>query len=196
MKTLYDYVIEGAMAGDRFCVVGFDATLSKHNYTDDLPLRHPLLKDHEIITLVETPEDRVNGTIRFCLVKQEQIWRGRNTARMLLVEPLSSSTKYLGDLFEKKPENWGYRGDPYLWSELATTLAKTPLPRHVEQLHRLLENAFWEATGTTLAFCEEVKIERFAYGGMSSGLINGEFWRKHGFPLIVRRFLESNFAQS
>ena len=89
MKTLYDYVAEGAVTGDRFCIVGFDPTRSKHNYTDDLPLRHPLLKDREIVTLVETPDDSVNGTIRFGFVEQEQVWRGRNTARMLVVEPFT-----------------------------------------------------------------------------------------------------------
>jgi hypothetical protein len=31
-----------------------------------------------------------NGTIRFGFVQQEQIWRGRNTARMLLVEPITT----------------------------------------------------------------------------------------------------------
>ena len=90
MKTLHDFVTEGAVIGDRFCIVGFDPSRSMHNYTDDLPLRHPLLKNREIVTLVETPEESIFGTIRFGFIEQEQIWRGRNTARMLLVEPITT----------------------------------------------------------------------------------------------------------
>ena len=94
----------------------------------------------------------------------------------------------VGDLFSEEPEQWGLRGDPYLWRELRETLADVGLPAARSELKRILERAFWDATGESLAFCDEIYIERFSHGGMSSGSICGEFWRIRGFPLVIGRF--------
>ena len=96
--------------------------------------------------------------------------------------------RYVGDLFVEEPDQWGLRGDEYLWQELRKTLATVQLPSSTTKLERLLENAFWDATGTTLVFCNEVWLERFAHGGMSSGIVRGDFWRSRGFPLVLRQF--------
>lgn len=96
----------------------------------------------------------------------------------------------VGDLFCEEPTQWGLRGDQYLWQELSERLAEFGLPVSVIDLHRLLENSFWEATGQCIAFCGEFQVERFSHGGMSSGYIAGDFWRQKGFPLIVNRYLE------
>lgn len=101
----------------------------------------------------------------------------------------------LGDLFRNEPKQWGLRGDPFLWKELRIKFSDTELPSGVSSTQRILENAFWEATGQSLAFCDEVYVERFAHGGMSSGSICGEFWREHGFPLIMKRFSDINGNQ-
>lgn len=90
MKSLYDYVAAGSVKGESFHIRGFDAKRSKHNYTDELPERHPLFVDDQIVTLVETPEESMFGTIRFGILESGETWRGRNTARMLLVEPKKS----------------------------------------------------------------------------------------------------------
>ena len=94
----------------------------------------------------------------------------------------------VGELFDSEPIQWGFRGDPYLWRELREKLRTTELPSEEAQFRRLLENAFWEATGEALSFCDFIIIERFAHGGMSSGGINGEFWRQKGFPLVIERY--------
>lgn len=96
----------------------------------------------------------------------------------------------VGELFRNEPEQWGLRGDPYLWRELREKLAAVEFPKNVPEVHRILENAFWEATGQSLAFCDEFYLERFAYGGMSSGGIYGKFWRERGFPMIIERYSE------
>lgn len=98
----------------------------------------------------------------------------------------------VGKLFERVPDDWGLRGDEFLWHELESKLASVELPSTEQSLQRLLETAFWEATATSLAFCDEVFVQRFSHGGMSSGYISGDFWRERGFPLIVNRFLEAN----
>lgn len=94
----------------------------------------------------------------------------------------------IGDLFRDEPEQWGLRGDRYLWREFREKLANVAQPSRVADMHRILENAFWQSTRESLAFCDEVKIERFAHGGMSSGFISGDFWRQRGFPLILERY--------
>ncbi len=94
----------------------------------------------------------------------------------------------VGKLFEVEPENWGLRGDQFLWRDLATTLADQPLPADVRQLERLLEQAFWDATGHSLSFSAEVLVERFADEGVSRGGISGATWRYRLFPLIIARY--------
>ena len=96
----------------------------------------------------------------------------------------------VGDLFKQEPEQWGLRGDPYLWRELKNELVSVALPSTPSELQWILENAFWNVTQVSLAFCDEASVERYSHGGMSSGYISGEFWRERGFPLIVERFLD------
>ena len=87
LKSLYEYVTDGGVVGQRFYIRDFDPTQSKHNYTDDMPHRHHLLKNGQIIKLEEIPDDQdVRKTIKFG-VEEGETWRGRNLARMLLVEP-------------------------------------------------------------------------------------------------------------
>jgi hypothetical protein len=101
---------------------------------------------------------------------------------------LEQHLQTVGDLFRNEPEQWGLRGDPYLWRDLRDQLATVELPANVLKLQHLLETAFWKTTGQSLAFCTEFKVEKYAHGGMSSGGISGEFWRERGFPMIVERF--------
>ncbi|UWR04222.1 hypothetical protein K3740_05900 [Ruegeria conchae] len=100
-----------------------------------------------------------------------------------------------GDLFRDEPEQWGLRGDPFLWREIREKLAAVDLPSDISKAHRLLENTFWEATGQSLAFCDDFYVERFAHGGMSSGWICGKFWRERGVPKIIER-LRAELEQS
>jgi len=108
---------------------------------------------------------------------------------------LEQTMQTVGNLFRGEPKQWGLRGDKYLWRELKEKFAGIELPKNQSALQRLLETAFWEATGQCLAFCDETYIERFAYGGMSSGGISGDFWRSRGFPIIFERFQNTSKRQ-
>lgn len=99
-----------------------------------------------------------------------------------------SGYKTVGDLFHERPEQWGLRGDPYLWDELLEVLANVTLPSDRDEIESILDTAFKNATGTSLAFLDEIEIRRFAHGGMSSGGISGSFWREKGFPLVIERY--------
>lgn len=97
----------------------------------------------------------------------------------------------ISELFETEPEQWGYRGDRFLWHELRGRLLHVPLPRRESQLWLVLEDAFQDAVGHALWRSDGAYVERFAHGGMSSGYISQEFWTAEGFPLVVSRFSAS-----
>ena len=95
----------------------------------------------------------------------------------------------VGDLFRTHPTHWwGYRGDPFLWEDMAGHLADLRLPSTYSELAIILEKSFEELTGKQLSDTEDVHLDRYAHGGMSSGLISIGFWRSKAFPLLFRRF--------
>ncbi len=102
----------------------------------------------------------------------------------------------VGELFKIEPEEWGLRGDQTLWRELAVKLADTPMPEDLPRLERLLEDAFWDATGQSLAFSTEFIVERFAEEGKTRGGISGAIWRYRLFPMIIRRYSEAIAAEA
>ncbi len=98
----------------------------------------------------------------------------------------------VASLFQDKPGQWGLRGDPYLWQEMADHFAHTPLPATAAELRALLETAFETLTGYPLSTDEKFFfIERFSHGGMSSGLVAPAFWRDKALPLLCGRLGET-----
>ncbi|MFV0334406.1 MAG: hypothetical protein ACK5JR_10100 [Tropicimonas sp.] len=95
---------------------------------------------------------------------------------------------YLGDLFETEPEEWDLGGHAAMWAELRAKFAGEPLPDTPLLLERLLENAYWEATGHSLSFCTEIIVPRFAGPGSPRGGVSGATWRYRLFPMIVERY--------
>ena len=91
-------------------------------------------------------------------------------------------------LFEPEPEQWGFRGDPYLWREMQERLADTDMPDSRKELREILEQTFEAATGFGVDHTDIIVIDRFKGGGMSSGGISTEFWRSTGIPLLLQRF--------
>lgn len=92
-------------------------------------------------------------------------------------------------LFDAHPEQWGLRGDPYLWQELADGFKTTPLPATEHEFEALLADAFQRYTLDSLKSDQDsIYIERFARGGMSSGHVSLEFWRDQAIPLLMQRF--------
>lgn len=95
----------------------------------------------------------------------------------------------ISKIFEEKPEQWGLRGDPPLWSALEMWFLNKETPSTKEEFSNLLERAFKEITGEPLlSQRENVYIEGFNAGGMSGGHVCFEFWRETGFPLLVNRY--------
>lgn len=93
-------------------------------------------------------------------------------------------------LFNEPPETWGLRGDPYLWRELEDRREVVDLTTDAHDLKRLLESEYQNITAQPIDVDEDVFVERFAHGGMSSGFVCPEFWRETAIPLLVSRYEE------
>ena len=103
---------------------------------------------------------------------------------------MNESMKTIGDLFQQKPWQWGLRGDPYLWQEMADHFADIPLPDSAAQLKQLLTQLFESLTGQPITAEKFIPVERFPRGGMSGGMISPEFWRETAVPLLLTRYQE------
>jgi molybdenum cofactor cytidylyltransferase len=86
---------------------------------------------------------------------------------------------------------WGLRGDPYLWRAMAKRLGAAPLPASTASLVALLEASFAEITGHSMDAEQPFRIESLAHGGMSSGGISPDFWRRIALPLLLERYGEA-----
>jgi hypothetical protein len=95
----------------------------------------------------------------------------------------------ISELFEPEPARWGLRGDPFLWRAMSEHLAETDLPDQPEEAGRLLHAAFAELTGVDLVADSppSVYLERYAHGGMSSGMICLDTWRQQLMPMLIER---------
>ena len=92
---------------------------------------------------------------------------------------------YLSELFAVEPENWGLRGDPYLWSAMGQYFYRTPLPKDPKQLARQVSRAFKHLTGRPIESERHFLVEEYAYGGMSSGHIAPDWWRDEALPFLA-----------
>ncbi len=100
----------------------------------------------------------------------------------------------ISELFENEPAQWGLRGDPCLWRELKLKLANVEIPTNPKELQKLLENEFEIAVKYPITYTEFIRVERFMHGGMSSGGISPEFWRKKAIPLLLSHHPSHNNA--
>ena len=95
---------------------------------------------------------------------------------------------YLQNIFDKEPIQWGLRGDPYMWKELKHLIRSKNFPKNEIDFINLLNNLFMEITGFLPEKNKNYFVEKFNYGGMSSGHISSDFWIEIGFPLLIERF--------
>jgi hypothetical protein len=100
--------------------------------------------------------------------------------------------KTVASLFVIKPKQWGLRGDPYLWQEMGIYFQVVEMPASSQTLQTLIEAAFEAITHHPLSTKNNIYIERFAHGGMSSGHISPQFWRETAIPLLMTRYATIN----
>jgi hypothetical protein len=68
-------------------------------------------------------------------------------------------------------------------------LSGTPNGELERSVECRLTASFTALTGTELGERREVRVPRFARGGMSSGWISTAFWQETAIPLLARRAL-------
>ena len=101
----------------------------------------------------------------------------------------------LSVLFDPEPFQWGLRGDPFLWRDIARALGSRQFPDTDRQLEALIEAEFERLTGTRLpgegnvSALDFISVQRYAQGGMSSGRVSPHFWRVTALPLLRSRFV-------
>jgi hypothetical protein len=101
--------------------------------------------------------------------------------------PLAPSFAVMTDLFDPAPSQWGSRGDPFLWMEMSRALCHVPIPKEDRDVERILLGCFIALVGDELKSDQAFYIERFARGGMSSGMVSGETWANTLVPTLCQR---------
>lgn len=88
--------------------------------------------------------------------------------------------------FDPRPEQWGLRGDPYLWEEMERCY---DLPAHasLSQIQAHLTALFSALTASSMESDAPIEVERYAHGGMSSGMVSPHFWRNVAQPLLLQQ---------
>ena len=94
----------------------------------------------------------------------------------------------LSVIFEPRPERWGFRGDPYFW-DLLKGLAENMEIVSPGELEKWIKKEYLSLSHKPLTgkYGDYAKIRAFDHGGMSSGLLDNEWWLEEGIPLLKRR---------
>ncbi len=85
-------------------------------------------------------------------------------------------------IFKQTPEQWGLRGDSYLWQALAGYLEAEPSPKDASGAKSRLSAILWNLIDPNGP--NKVHIAEFDHGGMSSGVVDKDTWRFRLEPLL------------
>lgn len=95
---------------------------------------------------------------------------------------------YAYELFLSPPKFWGSRGGPFYWAYVAREFTYDKLPMSEDELYEKYLGIA-KQFGINMKYQEHYYIERFAAGGMSSGIVTGEFVRKGWYTIRNRNRL-------
>ncbi|WP_243113999.1 hypothetical protein [Butyrivibrio sp. XB500-5] len=93
--------------------------------------------------------------------------------------------KDLSLIFERKPETWGARGNPYMWDAMQELCIGESLDNDAYGIAGMVSEVFEKMTGKPLTYDAEEYVESLAHGGMSSGIVTGSFWMSLGIPYLI-----------
>lgn len=113
----------------------------------------------------------------------------REHFRRMLVEAVGPA-KRLRVLFLPEPQQWGLRGDRYLWQDLARLGETLLLPKTEGELSALLLNLIRNLIDRELNLASDaiIHVPAYSYGGISSGMVHAPFWLEKALPLLCERF--------
>lgn len=120
-----------------------------------------------------------------------------NVARAQTI-PLEKGWTVVSDLFDPAPTQWGLRGDMFLWMELRHALCHVPFPECTETLDLIVTSAITALVGEEMNSRSQFFVKRFAFGGMSSGALSGQFWLEEFVPQLKQRakWLQISWAEA
>ena len=100
----------------------------------------------------------------------------------------------VSEIFDPRPAQWGFRGDPFLWAELQEHFAAKELPYPKAQFTSDFYELFETLTGDSLSSKRSTFVSRYgaAASGMSRGQVSHMFWKDKGFPLLLSRLEQMN----
>lgn len=96
----------------------------------------------------------------------------------------------ISSLFEPEPNQWGLRGDPWLWREMKKNCQKKTLPKSEEAFMTILLNQFEKLTGFPIDVKKIIVVSRYKKGGLSNGGVSTKFWKERAIPLLLLRYLK------
>lgn len=123
-------------------------------------------------------------------------WKGKNILGFALMQVRSylkgEQHRYnlVDHLFFDKPLQMGLRGDHFFWDYLARVCKATQTEITSKNIERFVKATFENVSGCELTVNARPFVERFAHGGMSSGLLSGKYWLETGIPLLQKRIKE------
>ena len=95
---------------------------------------------------------------------------------------------YAYELFLSPPKFWGSRGAPFYWAYVAREFTYDKLPMNEDLLYEKYLGIA-KQFGINTKYQNNYYIERFAAGGMSSGIVTSEFVRKGWYTIRNRNRL-------
>jgi len=98
----------------------------------------------------------------------------------------------VAEIFREQPKHWDFRGDPFLWADLEQVFKEVKLPCNKEDFLKKLYLSIEEITGERLEAGEDIDVEMFDKGGLSSGKISYGFWVNIAIPILVDRLNKEN----
>ncbi len=98
----------------------------------------------------------------------------------------------VSSIFKEPPDQWGLRGDPYLWDDLKKHFSNFFIPYSEEAFHKEIHDIFEKLTGDKMESVGYINIPKYRHGGMSNGTICQEFWLNKALPLLTNRLQQLN----
>ena len=100
-------------------------------------------------------------------------------------------------IFTPEPDQWGLRGDPFLWQLLKEQYQTVELPYPPKVLREEILRIFADLTGELPEPGKHYYVDQFAktHVGMSTGCISGDFWQATAIPLLMERLEQTNSSK-
>lgn len=107
---------------------------------------------------------------------------------------MSKPANYVSSIFSPEPDQWGLRGDPFLWEHLEKEYQTVTLPYSPKAFREDVFRVFSELTGEFPALGKHFYVKQFAknHVGMSTGWLSGDFWLCTAIPLLTKRLEQAN----